>query len=83
MKVRAIPLFSLLLLLGFGAVILARAGFALPLVQPHAHSLAWLVVGYCALGTIVNAITPSKRERNLWLPVLLCMLILSVLVATS
>lgn len=83
MKVRVMPLFSLLLLLGFGAVILARAGFAVPLVQQHAHSLAWVVVGYCALGTIVNAITPSKRERNLWLPVLLSMLMLSLLVATS
>ncbi|MBT9500478.1 MAG: hypothetical protein IV092_04485 [Burkholderiaceae bacterium] len=82
-KVRAIPVLSLLLLPGFGAIILARAGFAVPLVQPHAHALAWLVVGYCALGTLVNAITPSRRERNLWFPVVLCMLILSLLVAAS
>jgi len=83
MKVRAIPLFSLVLLLGFGTIILARAGFAVPLVQQHAQLLAWLVVGYCALGTIANAITPSKRERNLWFPVVLCMLVLSLFVATS
>ncbi|TDP62740.1 hypothetical protein [Roseateles toxinivorans] len=83
MKVRVIPLVSLLLLLCFGAVILARAGFLAPFVHQRAHSLAWVVVGYCALGTIVNAITPSRRERNLWLPVLFCMLILSLVVATS
>ncbi|MBT9459062.1 MAG: hypothetical protein IV097_20760 [Burkholderiaceae bacterium] len=83
MKVRIIPLVSLLLLIGFGAVILARAGFAVPFAPQHAHWLAWVVVGYCALGTIVNAVTPSRRERNLWLPVLLCMLILSLVVATS
>ena len=81
--VRFVPLLSLLLLIGFSAVILARSGFEVPLVQQHSQSLAWLVVGYCALGSIANAVTPSKRERKLWLPVVLCMLALSLVVATS
>ena len=81
--VRLIPLLSLLVLAFFGAVILARAGFGLPFLQPYSHSLAWVVVGYCVLGSIANAATPSKRERNLWLPVLLCMLASSLVVATS
>lgn len=81
--VRLIPLFSLPVLSFFGAAILARAGFGFPLLQPHSHLLAWVVVGYCVLGCIANAATPSKRERNLWLPVLLGMLALSLVVAMS
>lgn len=81
--VRFLPLLSLLLLISFSAVILARSGFDVPLVQQHSHSLAWVVVGYCALGSIANAVTPSRRERGLWLPVVLCMLVLSLVVATS
>lgn len=81
--VRLVPLLSLLLLIGFSAVILARAGFGVPFIQPHAQSLAWVVVGYCALGSVANAVTPSRRERTLWLPVVLSMLALSLVVATS
>lgn len=82
-KLRLVPVVSLLLLVCFAAVILARAGFVVPLVQQNSHSLAWVVVGYCVLGSIANAATPSRRERNLWLPVVLCMLALSLVVATS
>ena len=81
--VRLLPLLSLLVLAFFGAVILARAGLGLPLLQSHSHSLAWVVVGYCVLGSIANTATSSKRERNLWLPVILFMLASSLVVATS
>lgn len=83
LKARLIPLLSLVLLAGFSTVILVRAGFTLPLLQEQSQSLAWVVVGYCVLGTIANAITSSRRERQLWLPVVLCMLASSLVVATS
>ncbi len=82
-RIRFIPLVSTLLLGIFSAVILARAGLGLPTVQEHSHLLAWVVVGYFVLGCIANAITPSKRERMLWLPVVFFMLLLSITVATS
>jgi hypothetical protein len=82
-KVRLIPLLSLVLLGCFSAVILVRAGFELPLLQKHSYSLAWVVVGYCVLGSIANGITSSRRERKLWLPVVLCMLASSLGGATS
>jgi len=82
-RVRVVPLLSVLLLIGFSAVILARSGFEVPLVQQHSQSLAWVVVGDSALGSMVNAVTPSRRERKLWLPVVFSMLALSLFVATS
>uniref|UniRef100_A0A7C4QVV6 Integral membrane protein n=1 Tax=Schlesneria paludicola TaxID=360056 RepID=A0A7C4QVV6_9PLAN len=83
LRVRLIPMVSVLLLGIFSAVILARAGLGLPAVQEHSRPLAWVVVGYFVLGCIANAITPSKRERMLWLPVVLVMLLLSLTVASS
>jgi hypothetical protein len=82
-RARIIPVLSVLILTFFCAVVLARAGFELPLLQQYSHFLAWVVVGYCVIGTVANAATPSKRERNLWLPVVLLMLASSLAVATS
>lgn len=81
--VRLIPLLSLLLLGGFGALILARAGLAFPALFGASRQLVWLVVAYCMLGAVVNFITPSRAERRLWFPVVLCMAILSLLVALA
>jgi hypothetical protein len=81
--VRLIPLISVATLGVFSIVILARAGYDVPLIQGSFRALTWVVVGYCALGCIANAITPSARERRLWLPVVLGMLLLSVAVAVS
>lgn len=86
-RVRFIPLLSALALAFFAAVILARAGFTLPWplppLLPYAGPLAWVVVGYCLLGALANAATPSRRERRLWLPVVLVMLVTSFAVAVS
>jgi cell division protein FtsW (lipid II flippase) len=70
-------------LVAFAAVILSRANTALAPLQNHSRSLSWVVVGYCVLATIANAATPSKRQRNLWLPVVVLMLLLSLVVALS
>ena len=82
-RIRLIPLLSLMLLAGFGAIVMARAGLALPSLQGHSQALVWLVVAYCWVGVIVNFITPSRAERRLWFPVVLCMGVLSSLVALS
>jgi len=74
---------SALLLAGFAAVVAARVGFGLSGLQASSGWLMWVVVAYCAIGTVLNAITPSARERRLWLPVVAIMLVSSVLVALS
>jgi hypothetical protein len=74
---------SLMLLVVFSVLILARAGLGLGLAGLEAWSRpgAWVVVAYCALGSVANVMTRSRRERRLWLPVVLCMLGLSLVVA--
>jgi len=67
----------------FAIVVAACAGLAFKEMQPHAASLAWFVVGYCAVGTVANAANPSRCERAVWLPVVLSMLVPSKLIAAS
>ena len=80
---RFIAVVSAALLGAFAIVITARSGLAFVPLQSWAPTLSWVVVGYCALGTLANMVTPSRRERAVWLPVVLCMLVLSIFVAAS
>ncbi|MEI7444661.1 MAG: hypothetical protein WCK28_07210 [Burkholderiales bacterium] len=81
--VRAIPLVSAVLLIAMAVVVAVRAGlFADPTFSASAAAgWTWAVVAYCAVGSIANAATPSRRERMLWLPVVLGMLASSLIVA--
>ena len=80
---RGIALFSTVLLLGFSVVLLARSGLAFPNLYDASRLIVWVIVGYCALGIIANAATPSARERRIWLPVVIVMFICSTYVALS
>ena len=78
---RGVAVGSALLLSAFAAIVAVRAGMMFPAWQPISRVLIWVVVGYCALGVIANAATPSRWERRIWLPVVLVMLASSLLVA--
>jgi hypothetical protein len=82
-KIRLIPIASLALLVFFCMVILARVELALPALYELSRPFTWFVVFYNALGVMANAITPSKRERALWPPIVLLMFVLSLVVATA
>jgi len=83
LRARILAGVSLALLLAFAVIITARAGLAFQNVQAFAPTWSWVVVGYFVLGSVANAVTPSPRERAIWLPVVLGMLLLSVIVALS
>lgn len=82
-RVRGVPVVSAVLLASFAAVVLSRAGVAFPALAGVSDTAVWAVVAYCALGTVANAITPSRRERALWLPVVVGMLASSLRVALA
>lgn len=70
-------------LAGMAAIVLARAGFALPAWSPASRWLIWLVVAFAAISFILNLITPSAGERAIWAPVAFLLLISSTIVAFS
>lgn len=81
LTIRLMPAFSGILLSGFALVVVARAGLAFPALAASSRLLVWFVVAYCAVGVVANYFTPSRRERLVWLPVVLLMLVTSITVA--
>ena len=71
------------LLASIGAVVAARAGLALPRWRPAARWLIWVVVAYMLVGVVLNAMTPSPRERALWLPVTAVLAVCALVVARA
>jgi hypothetical protein len=80
---RIAAIIQALLLAGMAAVILARAGLVLPGWSRVSHWLVWIVVALTAISLVLNLITPSARERAIWAPTLLLLLISSLIVAFS
>ena len=78
---RVASLGSALLLLVFALVVLVRAGLIQSRWKGACAKLIWVVVAYCAVGVIANAITPSFWERVIWVPVTLALLVCSLIVA--
>lgn len=80
---RAAAFASAALIAVSGAIVAARAGLMLPRWHRRSRRLVWVVVAYLVVAAVLNAITPSARERALWLPVVLVMLGCAVVVARS
>jgi hypothetical protein len=81
MRVAAVVQTTILALL---ALIVLDAVGAVPLGWAEALPwLPWLPVAFAALSVFVNAISPSPRERRLWVPVGLVLLGSSLIVALT
>jgi hypothetical protein len=80
---RAAALGSAVLLVAFSVVVATRAGLILPRWRRASRRLIWVVVVYAAVGVLLNAATPSARERMLWLPVALALAGCAVVVART
>jgi hypothetical protein len=82
-ELRVAAVVQAVILAGLVLVVLARAGITLPKWSRTSRWLVWVVVAFSALSLVLNLITPSARERAIWAPVALIMLISSVIVAVS
>ena len=82
-ELRVAAVVQAVILAGLALVVLARAGITLPQWSRTSRWLVWVVVAFSALSLVLNLITPSARERAIWAPVALIMLICSVIVAVS
>jgi len=74
-------IFQILLLAFLASIVLAKAGLVLPGMYGFSGTAVWFVVGFSVLSVILNSITPSRKERRLWLPVAVLLLITSLIVA--
>jgi len=78
---RVVCLFEIILLAFLASIVLAKAKLALPGLYDFSQTAIWFVVGFSALSFILNSITPSRKERRLWQPVAVFLLLTSLFAA--
>ncbi len=79
-KMRLVAIVNAAILGGMLVIAWVRAGRVFPELQSISSVGIWVMVVFFALGTVMNAITPSKIER-IWVPVVLLQLISSLVLA--
>lgn len=82
-KMRVAALVQMVPLVLIALVVLTRANLIFGEYFEFSKSAIWFVVAFCLVGSILNTITPSKKERMLWAPVTVALLICSFVVAMS
>jgi len=81
-KLRFVSAISLLVNLAIAGHYLAQTGALQTLLPEQLNQIAnWALVVFTASGLVMNSISRSKNERNMWVPVLLLSLICAVIVA--
>lgn len=81
MRIAALVQIPLLALVG--AVVLSRAGLAMPSWAPASRWLIWLIVALFGVAVILNLITPSEVERMIWAPVAIILFATALHVAVA
>lgn len=82
-RMRIAPLVQIVVLVFIALIVLTRAGVILDEFSSLSKSVIWAVVVFSLIGAILNTITPSKKERMLWAPVSMVLLICATYVAVS
>ena len=82
-RMRIAALVQIVVLVFIALIVLTRAGVILDEFSSLSKSVIWAVVVFSLIGAILNTITPSKKERMLWAPVSMVLLICATYVAVS
>jgi len=82
-RMRVAALIQSILLFFVAFIVLTRAGLVLENMLEYSTVAIWVVVALCAVSTIMNTITPSVKERTVWAPVTLVLLVCAIIVAKS
>ena len=82
LRLRLVSAISLLLNLAIAGHYLAQTGTIQTLLPSDLNEIAnWGLVVFTASGLVMNSISRSKKERKMWVPVLLLSLTCAVIVA--
>ena len=82
-KIRVAAVIQLVILVFFGIIGMIRSGLISSPFYDFSTKGIWFVVGFFVLGTLMNSITPSKKERNIWAPITFILLLSSLRIALS
>lgn len=81
MRVAALVQAAILVVIAL--IVFTRVGLVFDGFRVFSGYAIWFVVVFSGLSLVLNTITPSKKERLLWAPVTLVLLVCSVIVALS
>lgn len=82
-RMRIAALIQMVVLVFIALIVLTRAGVLVNEFADFTQTAIWAVVVFSLVGAILNTITPSKKERMLWAPVSIVLLICATWVAVS
>lgn len=82
-RMRIAALIQVVVLIFVVLIVLTRAGVVLNEYSALSKSAIWGVVLFSLIGAVLNTITPSKKERKLWAPVAIVLLICATYVAVN
>ena len=82
-KLRVAAVVQLLLLLFVALIVLVRAEIVFGEYLEFSRSAVWFVVALLVVSSILNIVTPSKKERMFGAPIAIILLICSSIVAIS
>jgi|SRR6056297_1777227 len=82
-KMRLVAIVQIIILFFFAFVVLVRAEIIRSRYSELSMTAIWFVVGFFVLSSVLNLITPSKKERNLWAPTSILLLITSSILALA
>ncbi|CAM4520536.1 hypothetical protein [Paenibacillus typhae] len=78
---RAACLVQIVILALLALIVLSKAELLLPGWREFADVAVWFVVTFSVIASVLNLITKSVRERRIWAPVSILMLLSSAVVA--
>lgn len=79
-KMRVVAVINMFVLGFIAAIVLSEAHLLFPALNSFSGIAIWVIMVFFLASTIMNAISPSKKER-FWAPVALLQLITSLIVA--
>ncbi|MFT6992309.1 MAG: hypothetical protein ACJASL_004309 [Paraglaciecola sp.] len=82
-QMRIVALIQVAILVMVTLIVLIRAGLVPGQYSEISETAIWFVVAFCIVGVVLNTITPSKKERIMWAPVTIILLICVLIVANS
>ncbi len=80
---RVAAVIQILILFFFMIIVTTKSGWLFQQYYVYSKTAIWFVVAFSILATVLNLITPSKKERKIWAPVSIMLLICSVIIAIN
>jgi hypothetical protein len=81
LMMRFVSFLNMIILSCITVIVLVKAELLFPRFKSFSNKAIWFVVGFSVVAVILNFITPSQIERQIWAPVTVIQLIACILVA--